>query len=85
MTAITAALHIYPQLKLYSMPGYPLPWQQEVIHSQGKVIGTRSSLIASELTRIELYQQKGDLASVAAVLNYLNSRDGIIENQRFDV
>lgn len=76
MTAVTVALRIYPEIKLYGKPGYPLSWQDEVTHSQGKVTGTRSTLIAGELARISTYQQKGDLASVDAILGYLNSRDG---------
>ncbi|MFT2009966.1 YdcF family protein [Pontibacter sp. 13R65] len=75
MTAVTAALEIYPQLRIYSMPGKAMPWQEEVVHSQGKVSGTRSELIAGELERINAYHTKGDLASVQEVLDYLNRRD----------
>lgn len=75
MTAVTAAFRHYPTLRLYSQPGIALPWLEEVVHSQGKVKGTRSSLIEGELQRIETYQQKGDLATAEEVLAYLNTRD----------
>jgi uncharacterized SAM-binding protein YcdF (DUF218 family) len=74
MTAVTAALRVYPDLQLYSYPGAALPWQAEVAHSQGQARGTRSELVAGELERIRTYHEKGDLASVETVLDYLNKR-----------
>ena len=75
MTAVTLALREYPGLYIYSLPGQPLPWQQEVTHSQWEVTGTRAGLIAGEMSRIKQYYAKGDLASVGEVLDYLNRRD----------
>lgn len=75
MTAVTLAMRDYPQLYLYSLPGKPLPWQEEVTHSQGEVQGTRAELVAGEMDRIKSYYAKGDLASVDEVLDYLNRRD----------
>lgn len=75
MAAVTAALSLYPELKLYNYPGKVLPWQQEVTHSQGKVQDTRAGLIEGELKRIKKYQQQGELAEISQVLNYLNKRD----------
>ncbi|WP_242928621.1 YdcF family protein [Pontibacter vulgaris] len=75
MTAVTMALREYPDLYLYSLPGQPLPWQEEVTHSQGQVQGTRAELIEGEMDRIKKYYAKGDLASVDEVLDYLNRRD----------
>ncbi|WP_187263844.1 YdcF family protein [Pontibacter beigongshangensis] len=75
MTAVTVALQQYPALRIYSCPGQAMPWQEEVVHSQGTVSGTRAALIAGEVERIRLYQAKGDLASVPDVLQYLNRRD----------
>ncbi|MCC9137800.1 YdcF family protein [Pontibacter silvestris] len=75
MAAVTAALQEYPQLFLYSLPGEALPWQEEVKHSQGAVQGTRAELIAGEMERIRKYHEKGDLASVDEVLDYLTKRD----------
>ncbi|WP_018478496.1 hypothetical protein [Pontibacter roseus] len=75
MTAVTMALQVYPELCLYSLPGKPLPWQEEVTHSQGEVQDTRAGLIAGELERIKTYHAKADLASVDEVLDYLNRRD----------
>jgi len=74
MNAVTLAVQHYPELQLYSMPGLPLPWQEEVMHSQGKVSGTRIALIGSELERIATYMAKGDLGSVELALDYLNRR-----------
>ena len=75
MTAVTVALQQYPELRIYSFPGQVMPWQEEVVHSQGTVSGTRAALIAGEVERIRLYHAKGDLASVPDVLQYLNRRD----------
>nr|WP_314510461.1 YdcF family protein [Xanthocytophaga agilis]MDJ1500965.1 YdcF family protein [Xanthocytophaga agilis] len=78
MTAVTLAVELYPTVKLYSMSGTPLDWQQNVAHSQGQVLGSRSQLIAGELERIEKYIQKGDLGTYQLVLDYLNQRDRIV-------
>ncbi|SIT85696.1 hypothetical protein [Pontibacter indicus] len=74
MTAITAALREYPELYLYSLPGKAMPWQEEVVHSQGKVEDTRAGLIAVEMKRIRCYHEQGDLISVKEALDYLNRR-----------
>jgi hypothetical protein len=76
MTAVTAALRIYPELNIYSQTGTPLPWLEEAVHSQGKTKGARKELISGELHRIEKYQKQGDLASAEQVLAYLDRRDG---------
>jgi len=75
MTAVTAALWDYPELKLYSRPGRAQRWDEVVTHSQGILQGTRAELIAAEQERIETYIAKGDLASRKAVLAYLRGRD----------
>lgn len=76
MAAVTAVLAHYPDLKVYSYPGKPLPWNEKVTHSQGQVQGSRASLIDGEMERIRKYNTKGDLATAAVVLDYLNKRDG---------
>ncbi|MCP4589818.1 MAG: YdcF family protein, partial [bacterium] len=75
MTAVTAALWDYPELKLYSRPGRAQPWDEIVTHSQGVLQGTRAELIATERERIEKYTTQGDLAPRDAVLAYLRCRD----------
>ena len=75
MTAVTVALREYPELLIYSYPGVAMPWQEEVIHSQGTLKAKRCDLIKEELERIEKYQNKGDLASLEQVLSYLNNRE----------
>ena len=76
MTAVTAALNIYPELMIYSYPGSTLPWMETVTHSQGTLQAPRRQLIEDELMRIEAYQTKGDLARFESVLSYMNQRDG---------
>ncbi len=75
MTAVTVSIREYPELLIYSYPGATMPWQEEVVHSQGTLIAKRLELIQKELERIEKYQEKGDLASFEQVLNYLNGRE----------
>jgi hypothetical protein len=75
MTSVTAAQKYYPQINLYSYNGTPLPWLDRVVHSQGETQGPRRELIGGELDRIRKYQHKGDLATDADVLSYLDKRD----------
>jgi hypothetical protein len=75
MTAVTAALKQYPDIRIYSYPGDALPWIDTVTHSQGTTSAQRTELIHGELKRIYKYQQKGDLADVLEVLDYLRRRD----------
>ena len=75
MTAVTAALRYYPQIRIYSYTGSPVAWLDSVSHSQGKTCGPRKELIRGEIERIRKYQKKGDLSSEIDVLNYLNRRD----------
>ncbi len=75
MTAVTVSMRAYPELLIYSYPGAAMPWQEEVVHSQGTLKAKRYELIQKELERIEKYQDKGDLASFEQVLNYLNGRE----------
>jgi hypothetical protein len=75
MTTVTAALRDYPELKVYSRPGRPQPWDETVTHSQGVLKGTRAGLVAAEQERIEKYIAQGDLAPREKVLHYLQVRD----------
>jgi len=77
MTAVTVALREYPELLIYSYPSAAMSWQEEVIHSQGRLKAKRRDLIQEELERIEKYQSKGDLASPEQVLSYLNKRETV--------
>ena len=74
MTMVTIALSEYPALKLYSHPGAPQPWDEVVIHSQGRLTGTRAALIAEEQKRIDQYTAQGDLAPRTRTLEYLRKR-----------
>ena len=75
MTAVTVTLREYPELLIYSYPGEAMPWQEEVVHSQGTLKAKRRDLIQEELERIEKYQGKGDLALFKQVLSYLKKRE----------
>jgi uncharacterized SAM-binding protein YcdF (DUF218 family) len=75
MTAVSAALGAYPDLRLYSYPGRALAWDDQVMHSQGTLSATRAGLISSEQERIATYLGKGDLVSCSHVLSYLRKRD----------
>ena len=75
MTTVRVALAEYPELKIYSIPGAALSWNECVSHSQGLLSAKRSDLIAGEFARIEKYYQKGDLISFNQVLDYLDARD----------
>ncbi len=78
MTAVTVTLREYPELLIYSYPGEAMPWQEEVVHSQGTLKAKRRDLIQEELERIEKYQGKGDLALFKQVLSYLKKRETAI-------
>jgi hypothetical protein len=75
MTAISVVLEARSDALLYSCPGAPQPLLAPASHSQGAHSDRRLDLIAPELERIEIYQQKGDLAATAAILAYLARRD----------
>ena len=75
ITTISVVLREYPQLKVYSLVGIPLDWNERVRHSQGTTVGTRTELIMGELERIDRYHAKGDLVSLEKIFNYLGSRD----------
>jgi len=75
MTAVTAALADYPDLKLFSRPGRAQPWDEVVTHSQGILEGTRAEMVVPEQQRIEKYTAQNDLAERARVLEYLRTRD----------
>ncbi|MBL4902224.1 MAG: hypothetical protein JKY62_06210 [Desulfocapsa sp.] len=80
MTAVTVALREYPQLRIYSYPAVAMPWQEEIVHSQGTLKAIPSELIHAELARINTYQKKGDLSLFEPILAYLNQRQDIVRN-----
>jgi hypothetical protein len=64
-------------VRVYAVPGVPLAWREEALHSQGAVKRTRAGLLASELERLEKYQAPkfGSMLSAVEVINYLDWRD----------
>lgn len=75
ITMVSGALQDYPALRLYAVPGVPLPWQETVVHNQGVLNASRADLIATEFERIVRYTEKGDLLPVERILEYLDARD----------
>ncbi|MDN5203774.1 YdcF family protein [Fulvivirgaceae bacterium BMA10] len=75
MTVVTVLRELNSKLKVYSQPGFPLSWTENVKHSQGTLQGQRKDLILEEMKRIETYQKKGDLGSTDLVLDYLDTRE----------
>jgi len=75
VNTISIVLHEYPELKVFNKVGMPLPWAQEIIHSQRIERGTRACLVRAEWNRILRYYEKGDLVSAKEILDYLNRRD----------
>ena len=74
MTMITAIDAINYEMSVYSQTGRPLPWGQEVVHSQGNLRAPRTELIHAELARIEKYQKQGDLTDFIRLKNHLDNR-----------
>merc|ERR1719311_770162 len=60
MTTASVVLREYPTLRLHSVAGDALPWQEQAAHSQG-MVGVRADFIRSELDRIINYTRKGDI------------------------
>lgn len=79
ITAVTAIDREYPPLKIYNCIGLPMPWNQQVVHSQGRLTGSRAELITEEFQRIKRYQNVSNLpyplVSVERTLEYLDWRD----------
>lgn len=82
LTVITALDREYPELKVYNWPGLPLSWNENVVHSQGVLTGSRIDLFLQELKRIQAYQTATSthpllmpLISIERALQYLDQRD----------
>ena len=77
ITVVSVLLKEYPELRVYNCPSEPFPWMGHSSHSQGTLKGKRKDFITAELDRIVKYHEKGDLASLEEVLQYLNQRDSL--------
>lgn len=81
LTAVTAVEVEYLKLKIFNCAGAYLPWDEQVIHSQGTLIGVRWELFVKEVERIKKYQNAPatyplvPLVSVERALEYLDQRD----------
>ena len=75
LTTLSVATQSDPHLRVYSRPGDPLRWDETVAHSQGDLVGDRESLLESEMERMFVYHQKGDLMEPSDALEALRKRD----------
>jgi len=75
--AVVSAMKLlrFDDLRVYNQVGSKLSWDEDVFHSQGKLQATRRELVVTELRRIYLYHEKGDLVSIDEALEYLAWRD----------
>ena len=62
------------KIDVYSSPAASHSWHEEVFHSQGKLQGTRASMVRSEIDRLWKYHLKGDLMHPLSALRMLNDR-----------
>merc|ERR1712187_1075408 len=69
LTTASVALREYPELQLVPYAGSPLIWEEASAHSQG-MVGVRAEFLKSELTRIERYSRKGDIAPLRDLEEY---------------
>jgi len=75
LTTLSVAAQYDKHLKIYAYVGAHLRWDETVAHSQGLVTGDRESLLDSEMDRMFLYHQKGDLMEPSDALEALRRRD----------
>jgi hypothetical protein len=73
MACVGALLRDYPDLELFPAFGTSLPWQEEAVHSQGSLKGSRADFVFHETTRIFRYHAQGDLPDPERVLAYVES------------
>ena len=59
---------------VYSSAALSMSWIETVAHSQGRLRGSRSSFIYSEISRIWRYYVKGDLEHPRDVFNWLDGQ-----------
>lgn len=60
---------------LYSSPATASCWTQHATHSQGNIVGSRSSFIFTEMERMWRYHKKGDLLDPKAIFTALDKQD----------
>jgi len=75
MSVVLPARRYCPDAHFYPALGAPLPWGEEVAHSQGRVRGTRADFMFTETVRIFTYQEQGNLPSAEEALAYLECRN----------
>ena len=62
-------------LKIYNVVGEAVDWNKVVTLSQSVPSAPEWKQLASELGKIEIYHERGDLVSAREALDYLNRRE----------
>lgn len=78
LTTLSVAAQYDKHLKIYAYVGAHLRWDENVAHTahtQDLVVGDREALLDSEMQRMFLYHQKGDLMEPSDALEALRRRD----------
>ena len=78
LTTLSVAAQYDKHLKIYAYVGAHLRWDETVAHTahtQDLVVGDREALLDSEMQRMFLYHQKGDLMEPSDALEALRRRD----------
>lgn len=73
----------YP-MRVYCVYPEHTDWGKKVYGSQADEFKFRREHIRDELTRIPVYQKKGDLASFEELINYLKWRDGSLDQRELN-
>ncbi len=74
LSAVMATKKVGYPLRIWNLPGSPMPWTESAVHSQGVQSGRRSEFIHAELEKVLTYSARGDIATVDEGLEYLNWR-----------
>ncbi|MDP1719258.1 MAG: hypothetical protein Q8L24_02430 [bacterium] len=75
LSAVSAAKKQGSKVRFWNLPGLPLLWTEQSVHSQGVQTGKRVDFIHAELAKVLAYSARGDIATVDEGIEYLNWRD----------
>lgn len=73
ISAVSVLKKTGSKIKIIPVPANSQDWNENVIHSQGKIIANREQLVSEELQRIAKYQKQGNLLSASEVISYIDS------------
>ncbi len=72
MTLVTENLRVGGNLNFYAVPGTPLPWEEVVVHSQGKQVASRAEILRDEMKKIRDWTNI--IHPVSEILRYMDQR-----------